>query len=232
MQILLIEDDELFRLGLTIRLQQEADWQVAAAADGEQAIELARQQCFDVALLDIGLPGMGGVETCRQLVQIQPALPVLVLTSRAEPDAIARLVAAGARGYCRKGISAETLILAMRSIAAGASWWDDLATSQIQAAMAQSGASPNPQPVTDRLATGAIEELTHREQEILNLIAQGQSNQDIAQTLHIAPGTVRVHVHAILQKLGVRDRTQAVVRLLQRSASSGTAAIPSHPQHD
>lgn len=228
MQILLIEDDELFRLGLTIRLQQEADWQVAAAADGEQAIELARQQCFDVALLDIGLPGLGGVETCRQLVQIQPALPVLVLTSRAEPDAIARLVAAGARGYCRKGISAETLILAMRSIAAGASWWDDLATSQIQAAMAQSGASSLPKTVTsrgDRLAMGAIEELTHREQEILNLIAQGQSNQDIAQTLHIAPGTVRVHVHAILQKLGVRDRTQAVVHLLQHQAPMGDRAI-------
>ncbi|MBD2160347.1 response regulator transcription factor [Limnothrix sp. FACHB-1083] len=228
MQILLIEDDELFRLGLTIRLQQEADWQVAAAADGEQAIELARQQCFDVALLDIGLPSLGGVETCRQLVQIQPALPVLVLTSRAEPDAIARLVAAGARGYCRKGISAETLILAMRSIAAGASWWDDLATSQIQAAMAQSGASSLPKTVTsrgDRLATGAIEELTQREQEILNLIAQGQSNQDIAQTLHIAPGTVRVHVHAILQKLGVRDRTQAVVHLLQHQAPMGDRAI-------
>ncbi|MBD2554181.1 response regulator transcription factor [Limnothrix sp. FACHB-708] len=228
MQILLIEDDELFRLGLTIRLQQEADWQVAAAADGEQAIELARQQCFDVALLDIGLPGLGGVETCRQLVQIQPALPVLVLTSRAEPDAIARLVAAGARGYCRKGISAETLILAMRSIAAGASWWDDLATSQIQAAMAQSGESSVSKTVTsrgDRLATGAIEELTHREQEILHLIAQGQSNQDIAQTLHIAPGTVRVHVHAILQKLGVRDRTQAVVHLLQHQAPMGDRAI-------
>jgi two-component system NarL family response regulator len=228
MQILLIEDDELFRLGLTIRLQQEADWQVAAAADGEQAIELARQQCFAVALLDIGLPGLGGVETCRQLVQIQPALPVLVLTSRAEPDAIARLVAAGARGYCRKGISAETLILAMRSIAAGASWWDDLATSQIQAAMAQSGDATAAQPVThrsDRLANGAIEELTHREQEILHLIAQGQSNQDIAQTLHIAPGTVRVHVHAILQKLGVRDRTQAVVHLLQHQAPMGDRAI-------
>jgi two-component system NarL family response regulator len=220
MQILLIEDDELFRLGLTIRLQQEPNWQVAAAADGEQAIDLARQQCFDVALLDIGLPGLGGVETCRQLVQIQPALPVLVLTSRAEPDAIARLVAAGARGYCRKGINAETLILAMRSIAAGASWWDELATSQIQAAMAQSGESSVPKPVTsrgDRPVAGAIEELTQREQEILSLIAQGYSNQDIAQALHIAPGTVRVHVHAILQKLGVRDRTQAVVRLLQRS---------------
>ncbi|MFG3818386.1 response regulator [Limnothrix redekei] len=228
MQILLIEDDELFRLGLTIRLQQEADWQVAAAADGEQAIDLARQQCFDVALLDIGLPGMGGVETCRQLVQIQPALPVLVLTSRAEPDAIARLVAAGARGYCRKGISADTLILAMRSIAAGASWWDDLATSQIQAAMAQSDTASAPQTVTsrgDRLIHGAIEELTQREQEILHLIAQGQSNQDIAQTLHIAPGTVRVHVHAILQKLGVRDRTQAVVHLLQHQAPMGDRAI-------
>ena len=228
MQILLIEDDELFRLGLTIRLQQEADWQVAAAADGEQAIDLARQQCFDVALLDIGLPGLGGVETCRQLVQIQPALPVLVLTSRAEPDAIARLVAAGARGYCRKGISADTLILAMRSIAAGASWWDDLATSQIQAAMAQSDTASAPQTVTsrgDRLIHGAIEELTQREQEILHLIAQGQSNQDIAQTLHIAPGTVRVHVHAILQKLGVRDRTQAVVHLLQHQAPMGDRAI-------
>ncbi|TAD73588.1 MAG: DNA-binding response regulator [Oscillatoriales cyanobacterium] len=80
---------------------------------------------------------------------------------------------------------------------------------------------------------GAIEDLTHREQEILNLIAQGQSNQDIAQTLHIAPGTVRVHIHAILQKLGVRDRTQAVVHLLQRSPlGSSRRYPPTSPQSD
>ncbi len=218
MHILLIEDDELFRLGLVVRLQQEAGWVLSEAPDGETAIELARQQAFDVALLDIGLPGLGGVETCRQLVQIQPKLPVLVLTSRQEPQMVDRLVSAGARGYCRKGIDAQTLILAARSVAAGASWWDDLATTQIQAAMGQ--AATGEAPPSDRPPPSpalAMAGLTHREREILELIAQGHSNPEIARSLHIAPGTVRVHVHAILQKLGVRDRTQAVVQLLQRS---------------
>ncbi|NJK59534.1 MAG: response regulator transcription factor [Oscillatoriales cyanobacterium SM2_1_8] len=201
--ILLVEDDELFRLGLSTRLQQEPMLQVAAEAeDGETAIALVRQRSFDVVVLDIGLPGVGGIEACRQIKQQQPGLPVLVLTSHNQPALIARLMAVQAQGYCVKGIAAEALVLAIRSVAVGATWWDAVASQAIQSATL----TPTPDPLAA---------LTKREQEILALMAAGQSNQEIAETLYIAPGTVRVHVHAILQKLEVRDRTQAVLLAMQ-----------------
>ena len=98
LKILLVEDDELFRLGLQVRLQQEAEIELLAEAeDGETAIDLAKQQPFDLVLLDMGLPGLGGLETCRQLKRNHPKLPILVLTSRNDRSLIARLVAAGDR---------------------------------------------------------------------------------------------------------------------------------------
>ncbi|MBE9008921.1 response regulator transcription factor [Pseudanabaenaceae cyanobacterium LEGE 13415] len=204
-KLLLAEDDELFRLGLRMRLQQEPDIEIMAEAeDGETAVELIKQQSLDLVLLDIGLPGIGGIEACRQIKAAMPDLPILILTSRSEQSLIARLIAAGAQGYCLKGIAAEKLILALRSIAAGASWWDQTATSMIQTHFQQPASIPAENP------------LTKREQEILKLVALGKSNPEIADELYITPGTVRVHIHAILHKLNVRDRTQAAVLALQK----------------
>ncbi|MEB3162598.1 MAG: response regulator transcription factor [Prochlorothrix sp.] len=209
LKILLVEDDELFRLGLRVRLQQEAGLEIVAEAnDGETAIELVEACAIDVVLLDVGLPGIGGIETCCQLQQRYPQIPVLVLTSHFQPALIARLIAAGAQGYCVKGIAAETLILALQSVAAGASWWDAPATQTIQSGLKQVALSESE-------SLNEARGLTQREQEVLALIATGKSNSEIAQALYITPGTVRVHVHAILHKLGVRDRTQAVIIALQ-----------------
>jgi two-component system, NarL family, response regulator len=109
------------------------------------------------------------------------------------------------QGYFVKGVAPDTLILALRSVAVGASWWDARATQTIQEWVARSAPDlPN-----------KTHSLTQREQEVLALIAAGKSNPEIAEILYITPGTVRVHVHAILQKLGVRDRAQAVVVALQ-----------------
>lgn len=200
LRILLVEDDELFRLGLRVRLQQEPGFAIAAEAeDGETALEIAHQYPIDVVLLDVGLPGLGGVETCRQLRQAYPNLPILILTSHSQSELIARLIGAGANGYCLKGIPAEALILALRSVAAGASWWDKTATHEIRTWSSQQSDFPPPSDST----------LTRREQEILALIARGKNNQAIAEELYISPGTVRVHIHAILQKLGVKDRKAA-----------------------
>nr|MBA3922177.1 response regulator transcription factor [Nostocaceae cyanobacterium] len=134
LRILIVEDDELFRLGLRMRLQQETGIDVVAEAeDGEMAVELVKRYVLDVVLLDIGLPGIGGIEACRQIKLENPSLPILVLTSHAQTSLITRLIEAGAQGYCRKGVAAETLILALRSVAAGASWWDQTATIEIRA---------------------------------------------------------------------------------------------------
>ncbi|MEO0408349.1 MAG: response regulator transcription factor [Cyanobacteria bacterium P01_A01_bin.135] len=223
LRILVVEDDELFRLGLCVRLQQEPNWEVVAEAiDGETAVELTNEHRPDIVLLDVGLPGIGGVEACRRIKQQHPNIPVLVLTSRSQKPLIEKLVAAEAQGYCLKGIDAEFLILALRSVAAGASWWDKTSTAEIRTALANRQANSE-DTSTDSDASDASEAenpLTDREQEILGLIASGKTNQEIAETLHIATGTVRVHVHAILQKLEVRDRTQAAVLAIQRGLVS------------
>ncbi|MFM7427241.1 MAG: response regulator [Elainella sp.] len=208
LKVLLVEDDELFRLGLRVRLEQESGLEIVAEAeDGETAVEQVKQHLLDIVVLDIGLPGLGGVEACRQIRQLVPQLPILVLTSHTQKALINRIIEAGAQGYCLKGAPSQTLILAIQSVAGGASWWDSHATAEIRAAF-------DTQIPTPAQETAAL--LTRREQEILALIAAGKTNQEIAQLLYIAPGTVRVHVHAILQKLEVRDRTQAAVVALQR----------------
>jgi two-component system, NarL family, response regulator len=211
LKILLVEDDEMFRLGLQVRLEREPGIEVLAEAeDGETAIDLAKQQSFDLVLLDIGLPGLGGIETCRQLHQNHPQLPILALTSRSEQSLIARLVVAGARGYCLKGIAAPTLVLAMRSIVAGASWWDATATAQIHTFIDKN---------THDLPAPEIT-LTPREREILSLIATNKTDREVAESLYITQGTVRVHVHTILHKLGVADRHQAVAISIQHNLIS------------
>jgi len=205
LRLLLVEDDELFRLGLMVRLQQEPNIEIVAEAeDGETAVDLANRHSLDLILLDIGLPRMSGLETCQQIKMEHPNLPILALTSRSEATLINRLIETGIQGFCLKGIDAQTLVLAIRSVVAGASWWDSKATDEIRTAFNQSSA----QSLTPNLSL-----LTEREQEILSLIATGNTDQEIGDRLYIASGTVRVHIHAIVNKLGVRDRAQAVALL-------------------
>ncbi|WP_375335952.1 LuxR C-terminal-related transcriptional regulator [Microcoleus sp. FACHB-831] len=123
---------------------------------------------------------------------------------------ISRLIEAGAHGYCLKGIEVSVLVLALRSVAAGALWWDATGTAEIRAAFgANQSTASKPKPLL-------ANPLTRRQQEILALIAAGKTNQEIGVLLHITAGTVRVHVHAILQKVEIRDRTQAAVLAIQK----------------
>jgi two-component system, NarL family, response regulator len=222
-QILLVEDDELFRLGLRVRLESESGIAISAEAEtGMTAIEMTDTHSIDLVLLDIGLPDISGVETCRRIKAKYPNLPVLILTSHSQPELITELVNAGANGYCLKGIGAELLILAIQSVVAGASWWDNTATKIIRDKFDPTS------PPTDIPSPPPAEKLTSREREILSLIAAGKSNPEIAQCLYITHGTVRVHVHGILQKLGVRDRTQAVLFAIQHHLiPQGGSAIES-----
>lgn len=257
MHVLVVEDDELFRLGLELTLQGFAGIeQVTAMADGEQALELLRHQAVDLILLDLGLPGLGGLETCRRISADHPRIPVLVVTSQDDPAWCRRLVHAGARGYLHKGVAAADLQLAIQSVLRGASWWDAAATLALRAlgeADAPAAATPaaavaapatvtapaavavqaaqatqdHPAagcaPVVDALVerteaapAGTLALLTPREREVLEAMARGLSNREIATELCIGLGTVRVHGHQIMQKLGVANRTQAVLKLLPR----------------
>lgn len=202
-RILLVEDDELFRLGLRFRIQQESDIEIVAeAADGETAVELANRHTLDIVLLDVGLPRMSGLEACSQIRERHPNLPILILTSHSEANLINRFIEIGAAGYCLKGVAAEMVVLAIRSVAAGASWWDRNATSEIRSAVAHRELLP----ARERKIS-----LTAREKEILTLMVAGKIDRDIAETLYIAPATVRVHIHGILHKIGVADRPSAIL---------------------
>jgi two-component system NarL family response regulator len=213
LRILLVEDDELFRLGLQVKLQQAAEIGVVAeAGDGETAVRMVSQYPLDAVLLDIGLPRLSGIEACRQIKQKCPGLPILVLTSRSDKTLIQQLIEVGVQGYCLKGIAAEMLVLALRSVVAGASWWDQTATTEIRGLASQPKAEP-------------ASPLTPREQEILQLITTGKTTQEIAEAFHITPGTVRVHIHAVLQKLEARDRTQAVLLALQKGLITNKSDI-------
>jgi two-component system, NarL family, response regulator len=207
-RILLVEDDELFRLGLSTRLVREQDLKIVAEAeDGETAIEFVKTNIkIDIAILDLGLPGIDGLETCQQMRLHRPDLRILVLTSNSQPEAIEKLVGANVNGYCLKGQASMSIVLAIRSIMTGASWWDNTASSEIFDAFRE----PNNLPVLS-IKPAVTTPLTKREQEILALVSMGKSNQEIADDLYIASGTVRVHVHTILSKLSVRDRTQAAI---------------------
>jgi two-component system NarL family response regulator len=212
MRVLVVEDDELFRLGLEVTLLGFAVIDaVTAVGDGEQAIDLLRHQTFDVILLDLGLPGLGGLETCRRITAGQPKIPVLVVTSQDDPAWCLRMVRAGARGFVRKGAAAADLQRAIQTVLRGASWWDAEATMALRelgAVDAREVSTDGPHE-TDTLAL-----LTPREREVLEAMARGLSNREIAAELGIGLGTVRVHGHAIMQKLEVANRTQAVLKLL------------------
>lgn len=209
LRILIIEQDELFRLGLKIRLGQEAAFEIIAEAeDGDTGLLLLQSQPFDIVLIDIDRSEIASIQLCQRIKQ-QYDLPILILASRSQPTFITQLITAGAQGYCLKNVSPQTLVLAIRSITSGASWWDRSATIEIRSLFDQSA-----QPSTTQYSDNP---LTHREQEIFALIAARKTNQEIADLLHIAPSTVRVHVHAVLQKLNVSDRTQALMIALQKN---------------
>ncbi len=212
MRVLVVEDDELFRLGLEVTLLGFAVIDaVTAVGDGEQALDLLRHQRFDVILLDLGLPGLGGLETCRRITAGHPQIPVLVVTSQEDPAWCLRMVRAGARGYVRKGVAAGDLQLAIQTVLRGASWWDAEAT----AALRELGAVGGPEASTTAPSpSNGLDLLTPREREVLEAMARGLSNREIAGELGIGLGTVRVHGHAIMQKLEVANRTQAVLKLL------------------
>jgi two-component system NarL family response regulator len=203
-RLLLIEDDQAYRLAMADHLQgRDGVERVHVAGDGEQALELLESEPIDLVLLDLVLPGMGGLATCRYITKTS-AIPVLIITSQDDPDWVQKIWQAGARGYLHKERAFEQVEMALASLLAGASWWDHKATAALRA----SATSRSP-----RRADHAkhLDSLTSRERQVLACIADGDDNRTIAQRLAIGEGTVRSHVHLLLQKLQVSNRTQAAL---------------------
>jgi DNA-binding NarL/FixJ family response regulator len=197
-RILIAEDHIVVRQGFIALLRMVPGFEVIAeASDGSQALALYRQHRPDVALMDLRMPGMGGVETITAIRKEFPDARIIVLTTFDGDEDIFRAIQAGARAYLLKGMSADELIDAIQTVHRG--------RSRIPPAIAER--------LAERVSGNA---LTERETEVLKTIVAGKSNKEIAAALFISEATVKTHINNLLSKLGVTDRTQAATMALHR----------------
>lgn len=207
MKIILCDDQAVIRDGLEMLLNLEKDMQViGTASDGADAIELAAQKQPDLILMDLKMPGTNGIEATREIHARFPKIKILVLTTYDDDEWVFDAVRAGASGYLLKDTPRQKIIEAIRGTFDGKSFLDPAVAGKLMNQVAGNQKQP---------ASVLAERLTERELDVLRLIARGFNNSDIAAQLHLSEGTVRNHVSAILEKLGVSDRTQAAVIALK-----------------
>ena len=215
-RIYIVDDHELVRFGLRAAIDSEDDMTVVGeASSGEQALDGIEAAEPDLVLLDLRMPGIGGVETCRRLTERWPDVRVVVLTSYDDDDEVFGVLTAGAVGYLMKDTSPEALVQAVRGVADGQTVLD----SGVARRVIHAGGSGSP--AVD------LPSLSGREADVLALMARGYSNRRIARELWISEPTVKSHVSHILRKLKAPDRTGAVVE----AARLGMVDL-SHPRDD
>lgn len=230
-KILLVEDHTLTRLGLKTALKRTPDIQVISeATNGKEAIECALKTMPDVILMDVGMPILDGIQAAKEILARQPDIRVVMLTQHDNDQDIMASLAAGASGYCLKDVEPERLYTAIRCVASGDVWLDsaianrvlkNYVTKEPVSTIPISDAQLPEEPKQDQpkpASTGYtyVEALSARELEVLHLIVDGLSNQDIADKLIISLPTAKTHVRNILNKLAVDDRTQAAVLAMRR----------------
>ena len=200
-RVLIADDHPLFREGVTRLIADQPDMEVVGeASDGLEALVKARELKPDVILLDITMPGSDGVEATRLIKAELPETHIIILTQRDEGETLFEAIHSGAQGYLLKTLRSQQLLDSLRSVMEGGASISPLMAKHLMEEMRHAGPP----------ATGAeIEPLTAREQEILSLIADGSSNQQIADTLYLSLHTVKSHVKNILEKLQVKNRHQA-----------------------
>ncbi|MEW2359188.1 response regulator transcription factor [Spirillospora sp. NPDC029432] len=204
-----MDDQTLVRQGIRHLLELSPEVTVAAeAADGDEALAILEAAPPDVLLLDLRMPGRDGIATLTAMRERGIAVPALVLTTFDDDELVLRALRAGARGYLLKDVTLDQVVEAIRALAGGGTFVRPALTERLLRAAERLpepggiGGLPPPLPLTDR------------ELEILRLLAGGYANREIAAALHLAEGTVKNHVSSVLTKLGVRDRTLAVLRAL------------------
>jgi DNA-binding NarL/FixJ family response regulator len=206
-RVVLADDHDLVRAGFRVMLEAEDDIRVVAeAANGAEAVEAVRRARPDLVLMDIRMPGLDGIEATRQIVGAQLGARVLVVTTFDLDEYVFAALRAGASGFMLKESQPEELAHAVRTIAAGDALLAPRVTRRlVEHFVARPRSHPDPH-LTER-----IESLTPREREVLTLIARGMSNAEIGASIFLSEATVKSHVTRMLEKLGLRSRTQAVV---------------------
>jgi DNA-binding NarL/FixJ family response regulator len=208
-RVVLVDDQTLVRQGIRSLLELAGDIVVAAeAADGDEAVMVVQRERPDVVLLDLRMPKRNGVEVLRALQAASALPPTIILTTFDDDESLLEAVRAGAKGYLLKDVSLERLTEAIHAVARGDSIIRPAVTERVLRGLEHVR--------SDFESLDPPDPLTKREVEILRLMAGGYSNREIAEALGTAEGTVKNHASSILSKLGVRDRTRAVLKALER----------------
>ena len=214
-KVLLVDDQTLIRQGIRLLLEIEPDIQVVGqAADGRAALEQVEALHPDVVLMDVRMPEMDGVAATRLLSASHPEVKVIILTTFEDDETVFEGLKAGARGYLLKDISSEEMAQAVRKVAAGEALIQSRLTRKVLAEFSRLATATDRQssvkggPGAETLPVA----LTERELQVLQALTRGLSNREIAEQLVITEGTVKNHVSSLIDKLGVRDRTQAVLK--------------------
>jgi two-component system, NarL family, response regulator DevR len=200
-QILIADDHSVVRAGLRALIERQPNFRVIAeASTGEEAITQAKQHRPNIAVLDIRMPGLSGIEACRQIVQSVPGCRVIMLTSYAEDELLFAAIQAGASGYVLKRIGDNELIHAIERVSRGEGMLDPAMTSSVFNEMRK---------VNEAQHAAAFANLTPQEMAVLALVAEGLTNRQIAVKLYLGEGTVRNYVSSVLAKIGAANRAEA-----------------------
>jgi len=214
-RIVIADDHELARAGLRAMLTDQRGFElVGEASNGQEALLLCRRLQPDLALIDVRMPEMDGLSTCRAVKQECPATSVILVTMHANPEYLFEALKAGAAGYVLKDVSQRELISAVQKVLHG----ESILNQELVARLLQRLASETQS--REDLPAGR---LSPREREVLELLTKGQTNREIARKLTVSVSTVKIHVEHILAKLGVSDRTQAAVRAIETGLVSTTS---------
>jgi RNA polymerase sigma factor (sigma-70 family) len=219
LRVLLVDDQQIVRQGLATILRYTPGLEVVGeAGDGEEAIALAQELQPDVVLMDIKMPRLGGIPATRQICAQLPGTHVIILTTYDTDDLVFEGIKAGARGYLLKDTTGEKLVEAIQGVMAGEAQLDPAVASKVLGEFRRLAEESTPRraKAPDDDVAVMIEPLTPREEEVLQLLAEGLSNQEIGARLHLTEGTVKNYVSAIIAKLQANDRTHAVVTALRR----------------
>ncbi len=214
-RVIIVEDYKLTRVALRTALNEfEGIKVVGEAEDAEHGIELVKQHHPDVVLMDLGLPGINGIEATQRIKALDDNIKVIVLTSHDRNEEVLASLGSGANAYCLKDITPQNLVNVIKSVHEGAAWLDP--------AIAKVALNLFPKPDARRASgfyekSDSKEKLTEREMQVLQLLVKGKSNTEIAKDLIVSVHTAKAHVCSILQKLCVDDRVQAAVKAIKEN---------------
>jgi DNA-binding NarL/FixJ family response regulator len=222
-RVLIADDDDLMRAGLVELLACDPSIEIVGeASTGREAVERTRRLAPDVVLMDVRMPDLDGIGATRELARVAPDTKVLILTTFEQDDYVFGALRAGASGFLLKRTRPEQLIAAVHTIAAGDSLLSPSVTRRVIDRMAQ-------QPIPELADEAKLDDLTPREREVLELIARGLSNREIARELVVEESTIRTHVKRILMKLDLRDRVQVVIFAYEIGVNRPPAAADPAP---